>query len=896
MKMLIAVFFLIVLSAAGQARSGSLTVTDLQCSSLHNPLSVEAAQPTLSWLLQSRQRDAGQTAYRVLVASQPGLLEKSQADLWDSGKVVAAQSTHVLYAGKPLRAQLQVWWQVQVWDKRDRVSAWSKPASWTMGLLRPSDWQARWISAHAAGIGSAPAPLLRRDFVVNRRLKRAVAYICGLGYSELYLNGGKVGDHVLDPAQTDYERRAFYVAYDVTSLLKPGANAVGIMLGNGFYNQDRVWGGMSYGKPQVIFQLQLEYADGQTEQVLSDSDWRTMAGPVLSNNVYAGETYDARREMLHWSEAGYDAKQWDAAEVVAAPTAQLVAQMMPPIKRIQTLTPVRLTHPQPGLNVYDMGQNFAGWARLQVQARGGTTIKLRFAEAIHADGTLDMASTGVFATGVEQTDNYICKGGDVEIWEPRFTYHGFRYVELSGLPNATLDNLQGVVVHTAVEPTGSFQCSDATLNRIHQVALWTELSNLVGCPTDCPAREKCGWLGDAHISAEMTMYNFDMSSFWPKYIDDIATSWRGALPGNVAPGKRGSGPNGNLDWGVACVLLPWYQYLYYGDARLLREHYPAMRKFLRHASALGKDGIFSKGYGDWCPPGSVQPVETPVALTTTAYLYRAAQIVASTAHILGDEAEAKEFEQLQETIGHAFNQHFLQRPTHTYGSQTANSLALAFGLAPTGEESPVAASLARDVVKTHHGHLATGIFGSRYLYGALSDSGYGAVARGILHQTTYPSLGDLFARGATTFWECWGEPELDQKWGARSQNHAMQGAFDAWFYQGVAGINPVAEAPGFKHILLRPTYTGQLQWARASYGCPYGLIQSAWRHDGNTFYWQITVPVNTTASIYIPAHNPQTITESGKPANGVAGVRYGGKTAGALRYELGSGSYQFVAP
>ncbi|MBV9470551.1 MAG: family 78 glycoside hydrolase catalytic domain [Abitibacteriaceae bacterium] len=859
-----------------------------------NPLGIESLPPQLSWVLQARQRGQQQTAYRILAASNPQFLAQRHGDLWDSGKVYSDESVHVLYAGKTLHAQQQLWWQVQAWDKDHKPTAWSEPASWTMGLLHLADWQAQWITSASANNGT-PSPLFRHEFSVAKPLKRAVAYICGLGYSELYLNGRKVGDHVLDPAQTDYEQRALYVTYDVTHLLKRGTNAVGVMLGNGFFNQEQVWGGMSYGKPQLILQMQLEYADGTLQTVLSDGTWRTTVGPIMNNNVYEGEVYDARHEIPHWCEAGYEDASWKSVQVVPPPTAQLVSQTMPPIKRLQTLTPVRLLHPHPQLYIYDMGQNFAGWARLRVQAPAGTEIKLRFAEAIHPDGTLDMGSTGVFATHVEQTDRYICKGGGVETWEPRFTYHGFRYVELSGfVQEPRLEDLQGVVVHTAVEPTGFFQCSDATLNHLHQVALWTELSNLHSIPTDCPAREKCGWLGDAHISAEMTIYNFDMAQFWPKYIGDIQTSWRGDLPGDVAPGKRGIGPNGHLDWGVASVLLPWYEYLYYGDKRLLRAHYPAMRKFIRNARPLGPDGIFSKGYGDWCPPGSVEPVETPPALTTTAYLYRAAQVMTQVAHILGEEQESQEFASLQDRIKQAFNTHFYQASTHTYGSQTADSIALAFGLTPAGAETAVAASLAYDVLPTHQGHLATGIFGSRYLYGILSRYGYGAVAQGILHQTTYPSFGDLFTRGATTFWECWGEPELDQKWGPRSQNHAMQGAFDAWFYQDVAGIHPSPDEPGFKHIVLRPTILPGLHWARATYRSPYGLVESAWNQQGRTLQWHVSIPVNTEATVYLPATNPLLVTESGRLAAQAPGVRYLGSEAGVAIYKITSGSYHFI--
>ncbi|MCS6950882.1 MAG: family 78 glycoside hydrolase catalytic domain, partial [bacterium] len=777
-----------------------LLAIDLRCEYLTRPLGIDVAQPRLSWTLWSRERGQRQTAYRILVASAPDLLERDVADLWNSGKVVSDRTCHVLYEGKPLRSLQQCYWKVRVWDAAGEPSGWSAVSWWEMGILHPEEWQAQWISAPVA----EPAPLFRKEFSVPPGLQRARALICGLGYYELYLNGERVGEQVLDPAQTDYEKRAFYVVHDVTHLLREGQNCMGVMLGNGWFHQSVVWGGMSYGEPVLLLQLMLEYADGSREWICTDETWKTTPSAVLKNNVYAGEEYDARREIPGWSEAGLDDSGWSPVRVVPSPTQRLQSQLIPPIRRMRTLPTVALTQPQPGVWIYDFGQNFAGWARLRVQAPAGTTITLRFAEALHSDGTLNPESTGVFATYVVQTDRYTCKGEGVEVWEPRFTYHGFRYVEMTGYPDTpTPDMLEGVVVHTAVQPAGTFECSDEMLNRIHRTALWTEVSNLHSVPTDCPHRERCGWLGDAHVSAEMTIYNFEMANFWAKYLQDIETSLteRG-LPTFVAPGKRKIG-EASPDWGTAIVQIPWYLYLYYGDTHVLERHYPTMKRWVEHLESISEGYIVSAGLGDWCAPGSVSG-NTPIPITSTAVFYLDATLMAKIAHVLGREEDHQRFSDLAQQVRLAFTERFYDKQNHTFGSQAADAIALAWGLAPEGEEQAIADSLARDVMENHRGHHSTGILGSRYLYWALSEYGHGDVAMTILHQQDYPSIGNLFMLGATTFWEYWGESHIDEQEGPRSYNHPMQGGFDAWFFYGIAGIRPSEEGAGFKRIILQP--------------------------------------------------------------------------------------------
>jgi alpha-L-rhamnosidase len=892
-----------VVSAAGAGHAdhaSDITPAALRCEGETNPLGIESRNPALSWLCLPRNagtRGARQTGYQILVASSREILVQSQGDLWDSGKVGSSQSVAVRYAGRAVPSATRCWWKVRIWDQRDLPSPWSAPACWDTGLLSAQEWRATWIGA-PAGIEVAGAPCFRKVFTAEPGWKYARVFLCGLGYHTFLMNGHKADSRLLEPAQTDYRKRALYSSYDVTALIRPGANAVGVMLGNGWYNQDRVWGGLSYGKPCMLFRLELEYPGGRRVAVVSGSDWQVAAGPVVSNNIYAGETYNARRERRGWSTTADREQDWQPARVLDhAPTERLTSTTMPPVRATGYLKPAAVREVRPGVLVYDMGQNFAGWVRLQVRAAAGTRIRMRFAETIDpASGNIDTASTGVFATGVEQVDTYLCRGPAtrVETWEPQFTYHGFRYVEVTGLPAGVRPAaVTGVVVHTDVAPIGEFVCSDAMINRIHRAAVWTLISNMHGHPTDCPARERCGWMGDAHACAEMAALNFDMSGFWTKYLGDIETSWTDVLPSQIAPGLRATGTSGNPDWGVAVVMLPWYRYLYYGDPVVLAEAYPSMARFVRALSKQTAGGIVTTGYGDWCPPGSVEPVVTPVPLTSTAWFIRAATITTDAAARLGKPEEAQEFQALARQSTDAFRARFYDRAAKSFGSQTGDAMALAFDLVPPGDAQAVADDLARDVAR-HNGHHDTGIFGSRSLFDCLTAYGHGDTAWTVLHKTDYPSIGYLFSLGATTFWECWGEKELDQRWGARSLNHPMQAACDAWFYQGLAGIQCDPDGAGFKKIILRPEILPGLEWVRAHYDCPYGRIAISWRHTGHRLLVDVTIPPNTTATLSLPAGSGAAlVTEGGHPVREARGVRVLGPEV--LRLESGRYRCSMVA-
>lgn len=721
----------------------------------------------------------------------------------------------------------------------------------------------------STGEAGAGAPLLRREFAVARNLESADLRICGLGYYEAWINGRRVGDHVLDPAQTDYQHRVFYVSYDVSDLLRNGTNAIGVMLGNGWYNQDRVWAkkvvnadgstsripGLSYGQPRLLAELQLSYKDGRKETLQTDTDWRWAPGPVVDNNIYAGERYDARRELNGWCEPDFDTASWSSVIALPAPGGEPEEQVMPPMRRIEELKPTKISPVEEGRYVVDMGQNFSGWARISVEAPAGTEIKMRFAETVFPDGTLDTASTGVFATKVEQTDRYICRGAGLETWEPRFTYHGFRYIEVSGWPGElTAADITGVVVHTDLEPAGAFVCSDERLNRLHHMVLWTHRSNIHGLPEDCPARERCGWLGDANLVSEYSLWNFKGKRFWEKYLDDMETSRsiNGGIPGQVVPGKRGNVPAEKFDWLAAYIMIAYYVYLDSGDKRVLQAHWEGMQQLMTYFGAEADCWILHGGYGDFFDPGTEAIVmHTPQSLSTTLWFCRCAQVMTAAATALGQPESAAQYKEWQANIAASLTERYYDTATGSFGSQAANALALAFGVAPS-ENERILSALVCDIRKRDM-HPNVGVMGLRFLFEVLTRNGHGDIALAMLHQNSYPSFGYLIERGATTLWESWGEKEHDEKHGARSLSHPFMGGYDNWFYNTLAGIRPDPEHPGFKAFTLVPHPIPGLDWVDCHHDCPYGRIVSNWKLSGaDKFQWHIEVPEGTVARATLP--------------------------------------------
>lgn len=893
--------------------------SQLKLQSFINPVGIETPNPYFSWQLLSVKRGTIQIAYEIMVASTKEKLQQGIGDLWSTGKVTSGEQSYVNYKGNPLLSGKSYYWKVKVWDNHQQVSPWSDVAGFTTGIMNPSDWKAQWISNDTTI--AVAQPIFRKSFSLDKKIKSAVAHICGLGYYELYLNGKKVGDHVLDPGQTNYEDYALYVTYDVTSNLKQGDNVAGVMLGDGWYNQNKVWGknGLSYGNPLLVCQIDIDYTDGSQAQVITDKSWQWANGPVIKSNVYGGEVYDAQKEIPKWNSDPEAKANWIPVELAKIHPPKLVAQNLPPIRKMKEMSAKSFKQVGEGTYIFDFGQNFAGWTRLKVNAPAGTTITIRTAEEIDKEGQLYTASTGVTATKVEQTEVYTCKGGGLEVWEPRFTYHGFRYAEVKGLPfKPAIDLLKGIVVYSSVAEAGSFECSNDQINHLHRLAKWTLTSNLHSIPTDCPAREKCGWLGDAHAMVTFGIYNFGMENFWTKYLCDIRSTSRNeangsiyktwnkqesrikpaGIPYMIAPGKRLGGA-ASPDWGTALVQIPWNIYLYYGNKSVLKEFYPDMKRWVNYVEGLAVDHIVDYGLGDWCPPGKIVPTETPVKISSTAFHYLDLTILGQVASILGYKDDTEQFNKIREATKAAFINNFYDKQKQSFGSQTSNSMSLDFGLTPEGSKKAVADAIVKVSKENLDGFLDTGIFGISRIFGALSHNGNEEAAYNILNKKGYNSFEFMWLKNdATTLWEILPVDsfylKMKNKLSDRSHSHPMQGGYDKWFYESVLGIRPVEDAPGFKQIHLEPEMITRLKWAKGEYKSPYGPIHSDWERSGDLFKWNISIPANTTAVVYAPVDSEKKVMESGKPISPVSGVRFLKIENGKSLFEIGSGSYSFT--
>ena len=880
------------LTQAGWSSAGVEPV-ELRCEYLESPLGIDVVKPRLSWQIEAAKdvRNVKQTAYQILVASSAELLKKAKGDLWDSGKVASDACMQVEYAGKPLQSGMRCFWKVKVITTAG--DAWSQPAFWTMGLLKRGDWHAKWLAAPTAGVDAEPAPLFRKSFSLGKKVAHATVSISGLGYYELTMNGKKVGDRVLDPKFTRYDRRVLYVTHDVTKHLNKGANSMGVMLGNGWFNYHvkNPWNFDAApwrAKPRMLLQLEIEFDDGTTQSIVSDGSWKYSTGPIRFDGMLCGERYDARLEKHGWDTAGYDDSTWTFAKVVDASKGCLSAQMSEPIRITGVLKPVKISQPKPGVYLYDMGQNMAGTARLIVRGPAGTEVKLQYGELLHGDGTLNQGNINSFCNSGEfGTERYTLKGTGTETWHSRFMYHGFQYVQVTGFPGEPkLENIEGLVMHTDVASAGEFNCSDDLLNRIQHCTRWSYLNNLYGYPTDCPNREKNGWTGDAHLAAETGLYNFDSSAMYTQWMLDFRDEQRdsGELPGIVPTGGWGYAWGNGPAWDSAYVLIPWYLYQYRGDARILAVHYENMKRYVDYLSTKAANGIVSIGLGDWCPANT----KTPESVTSTGYYYCDAVIVAKTAAILGRKEDAAKYADLAEGIRKAFNAKFLNQETKQYagGSQTALSCALYQGLAEPADTAAVLGNLVANVERQGN-HLDCGILGTKYLLRARCDHGRADVAYRVATQTTFPSWGQWIQQGATTLWENWN--------GAGTHNHVMFGDISAWCYSTLAGIKPDPTAPGFKRMLIRPAIVAGLGWIKCHHESMYGRIVSNWKRDGDRLTMELVIPPNTTAKVYVPSKSADDITESGKPAAKANGVKFLRMENGAAVYEVGSGCYEFVS-
>ncbi|MEN6407816.1 MAG: family 78 glycoside hydrolase catalytic domain [Thermoguttaceae bacterium] len=904
------------------APDGRLEPTRLQCEYLVDPLGIDVATPRLSWALTiseaATHRGQRQTAYQVLVASSRSRLAENAGDLWDSGRVKSDATFGVEYAGKPLASRCRCYWKVRVWDRDGKASAWSPEAFWETALLDPSDWEARWINDGRATpdqVGDFfrddPAPLFRKEFPIDKPVRSARLYVTGLGYYAARLNGADVGDRLLDPGWTDYEKRVFYSTYDVTSRIVQGRNCLGLVAGNGWYNPlpMKMFGRfnlrnyLTVGRPRVLAQLEIELADGTRQIIATDDTWKTAPGPILRNNIYLGEVYDARRELPGWDRPGLKDAAWTPAKFALESVGLLQAQPQPPIVATGKLKPVRRTEPSPGVFVFDMGQNFAGLARLRVRGPAGAVVTLRFGELLNADGTVNVMTgvCGQIKHGKEnidgepprlacQSDTYILSGQGDESYLPRFTWHGFRYVQVNGYPGTPpLDAIEGLRLSADVGKAGQFSCSNQRFNNIEKMVHWTFLSNLFSVQSDCPARERFGYGGDPTPTCEAFLFLFDMAPFYEKVVRDFGDAARsnGGIT-ETAPfvgiASEGlGGQSGPIGWQTTYPLLLEKLYQYCGDVRIVREQYPTVRRQVEFLRSQAKDFIIDRCLGDH---ESLDPKAIP--LTATAFFYQDAAIAARLAKIAGKRDDAAEYRRLAEQIRQAFIAKFFDAQTGRFdlGTQACQAFALHFDLLPP-EQRQAVVDVLLDEVRRHEGHLATGIFGTRYLMETLSRSGHAQTAFEIAQQDTFPGWGYMLARGATTLWEHW---QYDDN--VYSHNHPMFGSVSTWFFEDLGGIRADPNAFGFDRITIQPQVVGDLTEAKVRYESIRGAVACDWQIQDRRLRMNVTVPPGVTATVFVPTTDPSSVVESGRPASQSPGVEGLAAPEGAV-YRVSGGRYRF---
>ncbi|WP_439698336.1 family 78 glycoside hydrolase catalytic domain [Mucilaginibacter sp. AW1-7] len=919
MQKKIILFLLLVLPLGLFAQE--LKVAGLQCDYKQNPQGIESVSPGLSWRLKSSRASTMQTAYRVLVSDDLQKLKSNSGNIWDSKKVNSPASLQVAYKGRQLQPAKTYYWKVMVWDNHQQQSAWSGIARWQMGLLTKTDWAgANWIAydklpdtsvivpfyhgkgPKKLGIANDVLPLLRKTFSVGNQLKKATLYICGLGHFDLSLNGKKVSDHFLDPGWTKYDKQALYVPFDVTGQLKAGKNTIGVMLGNGFYYIPRdkryrkLTGG--YGYPKMICRLVMEYQDGRVDNLVSDTTWKTAPGPVTFSSIYGGEDYNANLEQTGWNTNSFNDETWHKVIQVDGPP-MLNAQAAAPLKIMQEFIPQSKTQLNTGAWIYDFGQNFSGVPQITVKGKKGDTVKIIPAELVNEDGSANQKGSGG-----PHYYNYILTGDGAETWHPQFTYYGFRYLQVVGAAPQNETNakqqpaimaIKGLHTRNAAATVGDFACSNELFNKTYKLIDWAMKSNMASVFTDCPHREKLGWLEEAHLVGSSLHYNYDIVGLARKCINDMRISQTedGLIP-EIAPEyvKFDEPFRDSPEWGSNAVILPWYVYQWYGDKGVLVQNYDMIKRYLAYLNKKADGNILMQGLGDWYdlgpnPPGVSQL--TPQGITATALYYYDLDIAAKIAGLLGKPEDALAYNQLAAQVKQSYNKKFFNAETKQYGtgSQAANAISIYTGLVEPQYKTAVVNDIVKDI-RSRGNSLTAGDIGYRYLLRVLDDERRSDVIFDMNSRADVPGYGYQLAHGATALTESWAAlPSV-------SNNHFMLGHLMEWFYSGLAGIRPADDAIAFNKIEIRPEVVGDVTWAKANYQSPYGTISSSWKKEAGKFELSVSIPANTTAIIYLPAAKAAMIMSGGVDIRNRKDVEFIGYKNGKALVKVGSGGYSFV--
>lgn len=958
----------------------SVDAAGLRCEYQENPLGIDVVKPRLSWMLVSKERAQVQSAYRILVASDAERLKRDVGDLWDSGKVASGESIQIPYDGKPLGSNHACWWKVRVWDGIGKASGWSKAASWTMGLLSRADWKGTWIGCDiprekVENPTYLPSPMVRKAFETRGSVKRALVHVTAAGLYELYVDGARVGRDHLTPGWTEYQKRAYYQTYDVTRLLNSGGkHVVAAMLGDGWYGLHH----NGRGRLALLAQIHVNYADGSSEVVATDGSWKcSYEGPVRNDDIYNGESYDARREIRGWSAVGFDDAGWkpvrvgfaeaaatsgtaDVTEKVRAAMkddalsvgvsndafgdpaygyvksmnvtyvqggrtrrklaregetlridaagplritkatygadvtsgtvteARIQAHPGSPVRKTGEIKPVKVAEPKPGVYVYDLGQNFSGWARLRTSGKAGQRVTLRFAEMLNPDGTIYVTNL----RAAKCTDTYVCRGGGAETWEPRFTFHGFRYVEMTGVDSKpSLDSITGVVLHSDAPLTSAWESSNPLLNKLFKNIVWGQRSNYLEVPTDCPQRdERMGWSGDAQVFIGSGAYNMDVAPFFTAWMNTFNDSQdaAGGYP-NVSPKGGGVSPA----WGDAGIICPWTLYRMYGDKQVIIDHWDGMTRWIEYLKSRSKDLVRpAEGFGDWLNLRA----EMPKDVISTAYFAHVTQLMAEMAEVVGKSDEAATYRQLFGEIRDAYNRAFVREDGRIKGdTQTTYLMALGFDLLPA-EKRALAVNRLLVLFKERNYHISTGFLGVNLLLPVLTDNGHPDLAWKLFTNSDYPGWLYSVTQGATTIWERWDGWTQDRGFqdpGMNSFNHYAYGSCGQWMFATAAGID--TDGPAFRRIVVRPLVGGGIDHLKSQYESIRGRIATEWSAVPDGFRLDVTVPANTTAMVYIPAKDAASVTEGGKAASSAQGVKFVKIEGDRAVFECGSGVYRFWA-